>query len=486
MNPLGILGLIGCYFIILMVIGYFTGRSANNETFFTGNRNSKWYVVAFGMIGASLSGVTFLSVPGWVEASQFSYMQTVLGYLIGYIVIARVLLPLYYRLNLTSIYTYLQERFGEYSYKTGSILFLISRLIGSSLRLYLVAIVLYKSVFEPLHWPFWLTVFMTIALIWIYTFKGGIKTVVYTDTLQTTFMLVAVGLTVYFLKDQVLGDGESIVEYVSASPLSQVFFFDDQNFFGFFGADSRNFFKQVLGGMFITISMTGLDQDMMQKNLTCRNLKEAQKNMYFFSGSLVFVNLLFLALGVLLYGYAGANGLDVSGDKLYGTIALGGHLPAVISVFFIIGLIAAAYSSADSALTALTTSFSVDILGIDHKNDESAILKRRLVHIGMSIIMMIIIIVSKYYVDDSVINLIFKAAGYTYGPLLGMFAFGLYSKRKVQDKYVPIIALISPLLTYWIAANSNDWFGYVFSFELILFNGLLTWMLLWLNSIISK
>ncbi len=470
MSPIFIITLVACYFLLLIGVSYVTGRKDDNDSFFLGNRQSPWYVVAFGMVGASLSGVTFISVPGWVEGSQFSYMQVVLGYVLGYAVIIKVLLPLYYRLQLTSIYTYLDQRFGPSSYKTGSVFFLISRIIGASFRLYLVAIVLQYAVFDALEVPFWVTVMVTILLIWVYTFRSGIKTIIWTDTLQTTFMLVAVIITVVLIKKSLIPDG-NLIEYVSNSDMSRIFFFDEWK-------TENAFWKQFLSGMFITIVMTGLDQDMMQKNLSCRSLKDAQKNMFWLSIILVFVNLIFLSLGVLLYDYADANGIAETGDKLYSAVALSGDLGVVVGVLFILGLIAAAYSSADSALTALTTSFCVDILGIQNKEAGTRI--RKQVHIMFSFILLLVILAFKYTVDESVIKELFVAAGYTYGPLLGLYAFGLFTKWNVKDRWVPVIAIISPILSYILKDNSEAWFGYKFGFELLLVNGLFTLIGLWI------
>jgi SSS family solute:Na+ symporter len=368
MQPLHILLLIGGYFAILLGISYITNRGGSNADFFKAGKQSPWYLVAFGMIGASLSGVTFISVPGAVEADNFSYFQVVLGYTIGYAVIGLVLLPLYYRLNLTSIYTYLEGRFGTASYKTGASFFLLSRITGASFRLYLVAIVLQDLVFNTMGVPFWLTVTITILLIWLYTFKSGIKTIVWTDTLQTLFMLIAVGVAIYYISDGLgIGD-EGIINFIAESDLSQIFFFDDYK-------SSSYFYKQFISGVFIAIVMTGLDQDMMQKNLTCRNLKDAQKNMFWFTIVLTIVNFIFLGLGLLLTIYAQQNGIDAHKDKLFSTIAMNENFGWGIGVFFLLGLIAAAYSSADSALTSLTTSFSIDILDIE-KNTPQRIKSR--------------------------------------------------------------------------------------------------------------
>lgn len=472
MSPIFILTLVACYFLLLIGVSYLTGRQDDNDAFFLGNRQSPWYVVAFGMVGASLSGVTFISVPGWVADSQFSYMQVVLGYVVGYVVIIKVLLPLYYRLQLTSIYTYLDQRFGPSSYKTGSAFFLLSRIIGASFRLYLVAIVLQYAVFDSLGVPFWATVMVTILLIWVYTFRSGIKTIIWTDTLQTTFMLAAVIITVFLIKKHLIPDA-SLVEHISQSEMSRIFFFDEWK-------TANAFWKQFLSGAFITIVMTGLDQDMMQKNLSCRSLKDAQKNMFWLSIILVFVNLIFLSLGVLLYDYADANGISETGDKLFSAVALSGDLGIVVGIFFIIGLIAAAYSSADSALTALTTSFCVDILDIKSKDAEKGKRLRKQVHVMFSVILLLVILAFKYTVDESVIKELFVAAGYTYGPLLGLYAFGLFSKWQVKDKLVPIIAVVAPILSYILKDNSQEWFGYTFGFELLLVNGLLMLVGLWL------
>lgn len=472
MSPIFILTLVACYFLLLIGVSYLTGRQDDNDAFFLGNRQSPWYVVAFGMVGASLSGVTFISVPGWVADSQFSYMQVVLGYVVGYVVIIKVLLPLYYRLQLTSIYTYLDQRFGPSSYKTGSAFFLLSRIIGASFRLYLVAIVLQYAVFDSLGVPFWATVMVTILLIWVYTFRSGIKTIIWTDTLQTAFMLAAVVITVFLIKKYLIPD-TSLVEHISQSEMSRIFFFDEWK-------TANAFWKQFLSGAFITIVMTGLDQDMMQKNLSCRSLKDAQKNMFWLSIILVFVNLIFLSLGVLLYDYADVNGIAETGDKLFSAVALSGDLGIVVGIFFIIGLIAAAYSSADSALTALTTSFCVDILDIKSKDAEKGKRLRKQVHIMFSVILLLVILAFKYTVDESVIKELFVAAGYTYGPLLGLYAFGLFSKWQVKDKWVPAIAVVAPILSYILKDNSQEWFGYTFGFELLLVNGLLMLVGLWL------
>ena len=442
MNPVYTLVILAVYFGVLILIAKLTSKKDDHNAFFLGSRQSPWYVVAFGMIGASLSGVTFISVPGWVGSSGFSYMQMVLGYLVGYSVIALVLMPVYYRLNLTSIYTYLEQRFGFYSYKTGAVFFLISRIIGASFRLYLVAIVLQTQVIERLGWniPFVLTVFFTIALIWLYTYQGGIKTIIWTDTLQTFCMLLAVVVAIWGLANYFDKDFFALWEMLWASSYSEVFHFSDWK-------ASNNFFKQFISGAFIAIVMTGLDQDMMQKNLSCRNIKEAKINMFSFAVVLIFVNLMFLALGGLLFLYAEQMGLTIpeKTDLLFPMIAMEGYLGVGVALFFILGLIASAYSSADSALTALTTSFCVDILNFQNKPDASKRRIRWLVHIAMSFALLLVICVFKGINNDNVVKELFIYAGYTYGPLLGMYAFGLFNKRILLDRAMPAITTKSCL-----------------------------------------
>jgi len=469
MKPEYIILLIVAYFSVLILISYLTGKSADNRTFFKANNSSPWYLVAFGMIGASLSGVTFISVPGWVEGQNMSYFQMVLGYVVGYAVIGLVLLPLYYKLNLTSIYTYLDDRFGKYSYKTGASFFLLSRTIGAAFRLFLVANVLQIILFDAYGIPFWITVSITILLIWLYTFKGGIKTIVWTDTLQTLFMLIAVGVCIYTISDEM--EISNIFSYVADNELSKTFFFDDVN-------AGNYFWKRFLAGAFVAIVMTGLDQDMMQKNLTCRNLKDAQKNMFWFTIVLVIVNFFFLALGVLLTDYAQQNGIDAHKDQLFPIIATKGNLGLATAIFFLLGLIAAAYSSADSALTSLTTSFSIDILEIDKKKDKNEQEKtRKKIHILFSFILIATILVFKYFIaDESVIAKIFTFANYTYGPLLGLYAFGLFTNLKVKDKMVPFICLASPFLTFSINYLALEYIGFDFGFSLLILNGLVTFI----------
>ncbi len=471
MQPVHILLLIGGYFALLLFVSFLTNKGGSNEDFFKAGKRSPWYLVAFGMIGASLSGVTFISVPGWVEASSFSYFQVVLGYTVGYAVIGLVLLPLYYRLNLTSIYTYLEGRFGNYSYKTGASFFLLSRIIGASFRLYLVAIVLQNLVFDSMNIPFWVTVTITVLLIWLYTFKSGIKTIVWTDTLQTLFMLIAVGVAVYYVSEDLGLSASNIFGYIGESDLSQIFFFEDWK-------SGDHFVKQFLSGAFIAIVMTGLDQDMMQKNLTCRNLKDAQKNMFWFTIVLTIVNFIFLTLGLLLTIYAQQNGIDAQRDQLFPTIATQSGLGIGIAVFFILGLIAAAYSSADSALTALTTSFSIDILDIEKRYDEKGqVAVRKKIHILISLVLIAVIIIFRYVIADAtVIAKLFTFAGYTYGPLLGLYAYGLFTKWAVKDSWVPLIAIVTPFIGYLISFLCSNYLGFDWGFFILVLNGGLTFL----------
>jgi len=471
MTPTLILTIFLTYTVLLFIITWLTARRATNRAFFIGNKQSPWVVVAYGMIGASLSGVTFMSVPGWVGDTQFSYMMVVFGYLIGYVVIATVLLPLYYRLNLTSIYSYLESRFGFWSYKTGAFYFILSRVIGASFRMFLVVNVLQIFVFDAWGIPFWVTTLIFIILILLYTFKGGIKTIIWTDTVQTTFMLLALILSIYLItKNMGLSFG-SMTDAVFDSDFSKMLF-GDWN-------DRRYFLKGILSGAFIAIVMTGLDQEMMQKNLSCRSLKDAQKNMFSFSIVLMFVNFLFLFLGASLFLFAKYKGIDIPSrsDDLFPVIAIQ-HLGPLAGMVFIIGLISAAYPSADGALTSLTTSFSIDFLGMDKESGLSEKQKekiRYLVHIVFAIVLLGVIVLFRAINDRAVIDKLFTIAGYTYGPLLGLYAFGLFTKRNVRDKYVPVVAILSPVICYVLSVYSEVlFFGYKFGFELLILNGLIT------------
>ncbi|RMZ50591.1 sodium:solute symporter [Flavobacteriaceae bacterium PRS1] len=477
MNGTQILILIAAYFSLLMIISYFTGKNDSNEDFFKAGKQSPWYLVAFGMVGASLSGVTFISVPGWIGDSQFSYFQVVLGYMFGYFVVAFVLMPIYYRLNLTSIYEYLLDRFGTVSHKTGAFFFFVSRVLGAAFRLFLVAIVLQQFVFDAWKVPFEVTVILSILLIWVYTHRGGIKTIVWTDTLQTLFMIVAVCLSIYLINKEL---SWSFSEFLSSEEL--------KNYSKVFVTDSflerSHFIKSFLGGMFITICMTGLDQDMMQKNLTCKTLKDAQKNMISFSLVLVVVTFIFMLLGALLFIYAGKNNIAIplmdgtpKTDLLFPEIALNSGLGITIAATFILGLIAAAYSSADSALTALTTSYCVDFMNIEKRPEHEQKKLRKKVHIGMSILLVIVIIIFKHVLDSNVIDSLLTVAGYTYGPLLGLFAFGIFTNYKIKDNYVWVVAVISVFLTVIIGnIPAENIGGYVVGYELLPINGLLTFM----------
>jgi len=472
MNPQVVLVVICFYFLLLFLISWFTTRKISANTFFTGDRQSPWFLVAFGMIGASLSGVTFISVPGEVGNSNFYYFQVVLGYTVGYFTIAKVLLPLYYRLNLVSIYSYLEDRFGFWSYKTGAFFFILSRTLGSSLRVFLVASVLQLILFDSLGIPFWVSVVITVGLIWVYTHRGGIKTVVWTDTLQTFFMLAAVVIIIVLIGQQLSFDGISAYfEAVSSDPRSKIFNWDWK--------DGTNFFKQFISGAFITIVMTGLDQDMMQKNLTCKNIGDAQKNMFWFTIILVIVNFLFLSLGIMLYLYAETKGiaLPTKSDELFPLLATE-HFSAFAGIVFVLGIVAAAYSSADSTLTALTTSFCIDFLEIDRRYPADQRVKvRQRVHVAFSLVMILAILMFYWINDQSVINSVFIIAGYTYGPLLGLYAFGLFTTWQVKDKWVPFLAVSAPVLTFLISQNSERFlWGYKFGFEALILNGLLMFL----------
>lgn len=479
MTPSQILFALIGYFLILITISWITSKNNDETSFYTGNRKSPWFLVAFGMIGASLSGVTFLSVPGWVANSHFGYLQTVLGYMVGYLIIAQILIPLYYRQNLTSIYTYLENRFGENSYKTGAAYFILSRIIGASFRLFLVAGVLHTFVFDPFGIPFWGAVAITIILIFLYTSKSGIKTVVYTDTLQTTFLIAAVILTLIFMINDLNWSLGDTVSNLVNDPNTQIFHWD--------GNSSNVFWKQFLGGVFIALAMTGLDQDMMQKNLSINSIRNAQKNIYIQMALFIVVNVIFLSLGALLYNYVDVKELDFVGksDELFSFVAMQ-HATPIVSVAFIIGLVAAAYSSADSALTALTTSFCVDFLGYE-RSKPTDIKKRRWVHIGFAFILFITILIFNAINNEAVIKELFRAAGFTYGPLLGLFSFGILTKNKINDKYVVVITLISILLTgIYFYGMPMLVEGFEAGFELIIINGFFTYILLHFNSYLYR
>ena len=471
MSATWVVSLIIGYFAVLIGISYLTGRNQSNDTFFKANRSSPWFLVAFGMIGASLSGITFISIPGTVGENSFSYFQVVLGYTVGYAVISLVLLPLYYRMNLTSIYEFLYQRFGRSAYKTASGFFLISRIVGAAFRLFLVANVLQLILFDELNIPYYVTVTVTILLIWIYTFRGGIKTIVWTDSLQTFFMLLSMGITMVIIADEMGIAADQMLTYIGEHENFKIFFWDEFKSANFFG-------KQFISGAFIAIVMTGLDQDMMQKNLTCKNLKEAQKNIFWFTISLTIVNFLFLSLGILLYDYAAANGIEETKDALFPAVATSNLMPISVGVFFLLGLIAAAYSSADSALTSMTTSISVDLFEIEKsQSPEKQIYTRKIIHVAVSLTLIAVMMVFRYVIQDaSVINKLFKFAGYTYGPLLGMFAFGILLKRKVKDLLIPVVAIASPLLSYSLDYSLNHFFNFDLGFFVLIINGLICFL----------
>ncbi|MCF6296293.1 MAG: sodium:solute symporter [Flavobacteriaceae bacterium] len=476
MSSFSIILLIAAYFGLLLLISYFTGKNDSNETFFKANKQSPWYIVAFGMIGASLSGVTFISVPGMIGGEQFAYMQGVFGFFVGYLFILFVLLPIYYKLNVTSIYQYLEQRFGKVSYKTGAFFFMLSRVTGASFRLFLVALAMQYIVFEKLGVPFWATVVISILLIWVYTNRGGIKTIVWTDTLQTLAMLTSVGVAIYLINQKL---DWSYMEFLNSDVFAaknRIFFFDDPN-------SKTYFWKYFIGGIFIAISMTGLDQDMMQKNLTCKSKKDSQKNMFTMATLLVIVNFVFLSLGALLFIYADKFDLQIPvidgktrTDLLFPEIAMNQALGTSLAITFLIGLIAAAYSSADSALTSLTTSFSVDFLNIEKRPKEEQKPLRKKVHVGISILLIIVVIVFNN-LDGNVVSNLFIFATFTYGPLLGFFAFGILTKYKIKDNYTWIVALSAIIISFFITSLPESVIGkYQFHWEILPLNGLLTFI----------
>ena len=479
MSPLIVFGVIATYFGLVMAVSYFTSKKSDNDTFFTGNKQSPWYLVAFGMVGASLSGVTFISVPGEVGNTAWTYLQFVMGNMVGYAIIAFVLIPLFYRLNLISIYEYLKDRFGIRSYRTGASFFIISQTIGASFRLFLAAIVLQIAFFDAFGIPFWATVLITLLLIWLYTFKAGIKTIVWTDTLQTTFLIAAVLISIFMILQHLDLDVGDLYSTVTADPMSKIFEWD--------WLSDRNFFKTFVAGIFITIAMNGLDQNMMQKNLTCKNIKDAQKNVLWFSVTFFLSTMLFMILGVLLYQYAAGHNIPIPerSDDLYPLLALN-HFGIIAGIVFLIGIVAAAFSSADSALTALTTSFCVDILDIQKKGSNQK-RTRQNVHIGFTLLMFIVIVIFNAFNNTSVVSAVFKVAGFTYGPLLGLFAFGLLSKQPIRDRFVPYLCILSPILSLILDLNSETWFnGFRFGFEILLVNAGFTMAGLWMLSQTKK
>ncbi len=474
-----ILLIIVAYFGLLLLIAWITGRkSSSNDAFFLGNRKSPWYIVAIGMVGSSLSGVTFVSVPGWVRQIDMTYMQTVLGFFFGYVLIANVLLPLYYKLRLTSIYTYLETRIGRRSYKTGASFFLLSKIIGAAARLYLVVLILQTYVFSTWNIPFGVTVIVCILLVWLYTYRSGVKTIIWTDTLQALCLVGTLVVIIWQVKDRMGLDMTGMWQAVTDSPHFRIFEWNDWG-------STQHFVKQFFSGIFITIVMTGLDQDMMQKNLSCKSLKDAQKNMYTYGLAFTPINFLFLCLGVLLLTLAAQQGitLPASGDDILPMFCTSGILGSTILVFFTIVIIAAVFSSADSALTALTTSFCVDILGIEKEQAKKAKQTRMKVHLLISVLFVIIIMIFKALNNRSVIDAIYVIASYTYGPLLGLFAFGLFTKRQPIDRYVPYICIASPLICFALEQLVLRVTGYRFGYEMLMINGAITFAGLWLTSL---
>ncbi|MBR5297810.1 MAG: sodium:solute symporter [Parabacteroides sp.] len=482
MNSYIILFIIAAYFGLLLLIAWITGRkSSNNEAFFLGNRKSPWYIVSIGMIGTSLSGVTFVSVPGMVRSIDMTYMQTVLGFFFGYILIAKILLPLYYKLQLTTIYSYLRDRIGQCSYKTGASFFLLSKIVGAAARLYLIVLILQHYVFSTWDVPFAVTVIISIFLVWLYTYRSGIKTIIWTDTLQTLCLLAMLVVIIWQVKESMHLDFGGMIQTIQESPHFRIFEFEDWN-------SPQHFVKQFFSGIFITIVMTGLDQDMMQKNLSCKNLRDAQKNMYAYGLAFTPVNFLFLSLGVLLLTFATQQQIElpVLNDDILPMFCTSGILGQSILVFFTIGIIAAAFSSADSALTALTTSFCIDILGIEKEQAQTAKRTRLVIHLLISILFAIIILIFKAVNSRSVIDAIYMIASYTYGPLLGLFIFGLFTQKRPRDRYVPYICVASPIICfltdYWVKQHT----GYVFGYEMLMLNGAITFFGLWFASIRNR
>jgi len=462
------LTLLLAYVAVLVVVGRITARGGSNETFFTAGRNANWLLVSFGMIGASLSGVTFISVPGWTANSGWTYMLMVFGYLIGYAIIAFVLLPVYYKHRVISIYSYLGDKLGTESYKTGSAFFLISRIIGASARLYIVTMIVQLTICDAFNVPFIVTAMIVLVMIAVYSASGGIATIVITDTLQTTLMLLATGLALYYVGNAVVEQEQGLWAYIASS--DQFYLIEE--------GTARAWWKQVLGGMSIAVAMTGLDQDMMQKNLTVRTLKGAQKNMILLGITLIFVNALFLSLGIFLTDYAAQNGIAATGDQLFAQVATSSAMPPVLGAVFFLGLLAAAFSSADSALASLTTAFCVDFLGL--KEHESTA-KRNKVYIGFMVIILLVMIGIYQLQKETIISTLFTAAGYTYGPLLGLFAFALLTKRKIKHWGVLAVAIISPFLAYGLSLWAPT-VGYTIGFELLLYNGAMTFVGAWLIS----
>ena len=470
MSPISIIITILAYFAAMLAVSWLSSRGSDNSSYFRGGRKTSWYIVAIAMIGSCMSGVTFVSVPGMVGASGFGYMQMCLGFIVGYLVIAYVLVPLFYRLNVVSIYQYLEERFGLSSYKTGAWFFFISKMLGASVRLFLVCISLQLLVFDPMGLPFALNVLISVGIVVLYTFRGGVRSVIWTDNLKTFCMVLAVVLSIVFIARNLGLDGRGLIAAIRDSDMSRIWHFDDMN-------HPQFFWKQFFGGLFTVVAMTGLDQDMMQRTLSCKNYRESQKNLVTATLMQTVVIFLFLCLGVLLYMYAASEGIAETGDRLFPAVATGAGLPTIVGVMFIIGLVSSAYGAGGSALTSLTTSFTVDIIGTAGKSESQVASTRKKVHLLMAAGMAVTILVFNLLNNTSAIDAVYRPASYTYGPILGMFAFGILTKKKVQDRFVPLVAVISPVLCLILQLNSERWFGgYKFSYELLVLNALFTFI----------
>ena len=470
MSPFAVIVTVLAYFAAMLLIGWITSRGADNAGFFNGGRKAPWWIVAIALLGAPMSGVTYVSVPGMVGVggTAMGYMQMVLGFFLGYLVIAFVLTPVFFKMNMVSIYQYLEDRFGASSHKTGAWFFFISKILGAAVRLYLVCVTLQLMVFEPLGLPFILNVLISIAIVLLYTFRGGVKSVIWTDTLKTVCMIVSIVLAIVFIAKDLGLDFKGMVQTIKGSGYSKVFFFDDVN-------HPEYFWKQFLAGVFTVIAMTGLDQDLMQRTLASKNAKDSRKNLITSGLLQIPVIFLFLCLGALLYIFAAQRGISEAGDTLFPAVATSGYLPAVVGVLFVIGLVSCAYSAGGSALTALTTSFTVDIIGTEGKSETKIASTRKKVHLAMALLMGLVIIAFYLLNTKSVIDAVYKLASYTYGPILGMFAFGLFCKKKIRERWVPLVAVVAPVLSYILQSNSERWFGgYRFSYELLLFNALFT------------
>lgn len=475
MSPIAVIITISAYFLVLFGVSYFAGRKADNAGFFIGNRSSKWYMVAFAMIGSTISGVTFMSVPGMVDPKAFSYMQMVLGFFVGQLIISFVLIPVFYRMKLFSIYEYLDERFGVSTYKTGAWFFFISKMLGASVRLFLVCLFLQMMVFGPLNIPFIFNVVATVALVWLYTRQGGVKTLIWTDSLKTFSLIFSVVLTIYLIAKNMNLDFSGMVAGIRESELSRTFFFDNPK-------EGIYFWKQFLAGIFTMIATTGLDQDFMQRNLSCENPRDSQKNIITSGLVQLVINLLFLMLGVLLYLFIDSKGIPrpEKSDELFPMVATQGHLPLAVGILFIIGLISSAYAAAGSALTALTTSFTVDILGIKDKNEIEIRTTRKKVHVGMAVVMGLVIFVFNILNNTSVIDAVYILASYTYGPILGLFAFGIFIKSPVKDKFVPYTAVLAPIICFFLQKLTIGLWGFHFGYALIIVNALITMLGMWM------